>query len=202
MFKTILPFLLLVSTLEAQEVPKAEVFGGYEYANAAQFLGGQRTGLNGWDGSVGVNLNRWFGVVTDFSGVYGSSNGSITILVCDPTCVPVTATTNESAKLHSFLFGPQFSLRRSRWVMFGHMLMGGQRSSVSDTINYPPGIGFTLGVGIAVRPSSTGFDLALGGGMDYKIARNLAWRVQSDYLSFGSQNNVRVASGIVFRFGQ
>lgn len=199
MFKTILPFLLLVSILEAQQAPKAEVFGGYEYANAAQFLGGQRTGLNGWDGSVGVNLNRWFGVVTDFSGVYGSSNGSITLLVCDPSCVPVTATTNESAKLHSFLFGPQFSLRRSKWVMFGHMLLGGQRSTVSDTINYPPGV---FGIGILSRPAATSFDLALGGGVDYKVGRNLAWRVQSDYLSLGSQNNVRVASGIVFRFGQ
>jgi hypothetical protein len=203
MYKYLLLLSLLVPAISAQETPKAEVFGGYEYANEAQFVGGHRASLHGWNGSVGVNLNRWFGVVTDFSGVYGTSHGSTVVLVCNPTCSPMPVTVAENAKLHTFLFGPQFSLRANNWVAFGHMLLGGQRENVTATLGpvpVPPG-GFQLGPGIRLR-GVTAFELAVGGGVDYNIGRNLAWRLQSDYLALGAQNNVRISSGIVFRFGQ
>jgi hypothetical protein len=56
--------LTLTSAAVAQDVPKAEVFGGYSYASADVLLG-QRANLNGWNASAAVNLNRWFGLVTD-----------------------------------------------------------------------------------------------------------------------------------------
>jgi opacity protein-like surface antigen len=52
--------------------------------------------------------------------------------------------------------------------------------------------------------SDTSFATALGGGLDYKIIRPVAWRLQGDYVTtrfFGAtQNNVRLSTGIVLRF--
>ena len=48
------------------------------------------------------------------------------------------------------------------------------------------------------------FATALGGGLDYKIIRLIALRIQGDYVQtrfFGTtQNNVRLSTGIVVRF--
>jgi hypothetical protein len=53
-------------------------------------------------------------------------------------------------------------------------------------------------------PSDTSFATALGGGVDYRIIRPIAWRFQGDYVQtrfFGAtQNNVRFSTGIVLRF--
>jgi opacity protein-like surface antigen len=52
--------------------------------------------------------------------------------------------------------------------------------------------------------SDTSFATAVGGGIDYKIIRPIAVRLQGDYVQtrlFGAtQNNVRVSTGIVLRF--
>jgi len=57
----------------------------------------------------------------------------------------------------------------------------------------------TNGVG-----SDSSFATALGGGLDYRIIRPIAWRFQGDYVQtrfFGNtQNNVRISTGIVLRF--
>ena len=45
---------------------------------------------------------------------------------------------------------------------------------------------------------------ALGGGVDFRLAKTIGWRVPSDFLQtpfFGSaQNNFRVSTGVVVRF--
>jgi hypothetical protein len=52
--------------------------------------------------------------------------------------------------------------------------------------------------------SDTSFATALGGGLDYKIIRPVAWRFQGDYVQTrffsATQNNVRLSTGIVLRF--
>src|SRR5436853_7478877 len=84
-----LVFLALLPAA-AQEVPKAEVFGGYSWA------GGN---FHGWNASVTGNITKRLGIVADFSGHYGSEQDG-TILV------------RENA--HSFLFGPRVSFRGKR----------------------------------------------------------------------------------------
>lgn len=53
-------------------------------------------------------------------------------------------------------------------------------------------------------PTDTTFALAIGGGLDYKIIRPIAARFQADYIRtsfYGTnQNNIRLSTGIVFRF--
>jgi hypothetical protein len=52
--------------------------------------------------------------------------------------------------------------------------------------------------------SDTSFATAIGGGLDVKIIRPIAWRFQGDYvrtsLFGGTQNNAKFSTGIVLRF--
>lgn len=87
--------------------------------------------------------------------------------------------------LHTFLFGPQVSFP-ARVSPFAHVLLGGAHSSIG-------------GVG------DTAFAVAVGAGIDAKVAHGIYWRIiQGDYLptrfSNNTQNNVRVSTGIVFHF--
>ncbi len=53
-------------------------------------------------------------------------------------------------------------------------------------------------------PSNTSFAAAFGGGLDYRLIRPIALRVEGDYLRTtffsATQNNFRLAMGVVFRF--
>jgi hypothetical protein len=90
-----------------------------------------------------------------------------------------------SQSVHTFLFGPQVSFP-ARVSPFAHVLIGGAHFSAGGA-------------------SDTSFSTAIGAGFDTDIGHNLSWRIfQADYVYthfFGStQNNVRVSTGIVFRF--
>jgi opacity protein-like surface antigen len=198
--------LALGVAVRAQEFPKAEVFGGYSYGNFGPTVSGAgRNNVNGWNASLGVNLNRWFGRVSDFSGHYGSFTASIPFppIPCTPTACAIT--TSETDKYHSFLFGPQFSLRAKKAIPFVHALFGGSRLNQSGKTTIllppppiPPPFIFNFST------SSTNFAFAGGGGVDYKFTDKLSWRLQADYLEIGTRsrtlNNVRVSTGIVIHF--
>jgi hypothetical protein len=179
---------MLLSTtavLSAQETtPKAEVFGGYSYANIDNTFSSRRSNLNGWNGSLAVNVNRTFGIVADFSGHYALTRPTIGIAcVINGNCTnfPVSNT-------HTFLFGPQVSFRTARTTPFVHALFGAAHSNISPSL-----------------ASDTGFGTALGGGLDYTFTHLLAWRGQADYINthlFGTaQHDFRLSTGLVFRFG-
>ena len=197
--------LILGGANRAQEFPKAEVFGGYSYGNfGASVSGASRNNLNGWNASLGVNLNRWFGLVSDFSGHYGRFSA---VLQPNPCAIVITGcpqiSISEKDKFHNFLFGPQFSMRSKRATPFVHALFGGSRLNRSGTETFtlpPPGIPATFKFAF----SSMNFSFAGGGGVDYKLSERLAWRVQADYFAIGipnrTLNSVRVSTGLVFHF--
>ena len=90
-------------------------------------------------------------------------------------------------KFHTYMGGPVFTFGRSERVTpFVHTLVGAAVASNGS--------------------SSTAFAAALGGGFDVKVSEHVAVRlVQADWLILhgsGSTDmkNVRVSSGIVFRF--
>ena len=198
--------LALGIAAHAQEFPKAEVFGGYSYGNfGPTAFGAGRTNVNGWNASLGVNVNHWFGLVSDFGGHYGSFSATLPSPIIIPTCVPLGCSiqTSETDKFHSFLFGPQFSFRTKKLTPFVHALFGGSRLNRSGTDTFtppPPGTPFTF----KFSTSTTNFAFAGGGGVDYKFSDRLAWRVQADYLEIGipnrTLNNVRVSTGLVIHF--
>jgi len=167
-------FLPLVAS--AQDTPKAEVFGGYSYLRV-DGQGGPGENLNGWNGSVVGNLNKWLGIKADFSGNYG--NQTILGLKLHDS-------------VHSYTFGPQISFRKSEKVTpFVHALFGGAHFRSSF---------------LGVTVTDNAFAMFLGGGVDFKVSKSFAIRVvQADYnldrVNGSSLNNFRFSTGVVFRLG-
>ena len=90
-----------------------------------------------------------------------------------------------SSSTYTYLFGPQVSFP-GRVSPFGHLLLGGAHFSAG---------GF----------GNSSFSMAIGGGIDATVVHDIRWRViQMDYLltqfGGGSQNNIRLSTGIDFRF--
>src|SRR5713226_1482966 len=107
--------LMAAGSAAAQDYPKAEIFGGYQFIRFNP--GGGATGSNcqGGAGSVAGNLNHWFGVVGDFG-------------ACKVTGQP----SGVSAHLVNYLFGPKLTYRsRGRLSPFAQVLFGGEHSSLS-----------------------------------------------------------------------
>jgi opacity protein-like surface antigen len=158
---------------------------GQETPKAELFGGYSWAGGNfhGWNASVTGNVNEWFGVTADFSGHYGGERAGAF---------------EERQRAHSFLFGPRFALRSNKKLKpFVYALFGGVNFSV--TLNAS---GRRLG-----SASDTGFNMALGGGLDIKISERLAVRAfQLDYfrprLFDESHNRGRLAFGLVLRLGK
>lgn len=90
--------------------------------------------------------------------------------------------------LYSFLGGPQLSLRKEKYTFFVHGLFGGAHAKGLVT-------------------TDTNLAWALGGGVDWNVHRVVAIRLpQVDYFGTrfvdGTQNDLRLSGGLVFRFGR
>ncbi len=173
-FATILPYQLL-----AEDAPRVEVFGGFQYFRSNSGLDVANVdnfNLNGWNASLSGYFNRYLGVTADFSGAYGS-----------PEFLGVPIHT----KLHTFMFGPVLRLPNpTHLTPFVHALGGGVHSSFDAS---------------GSSTAETDAAWAVGGGLDLDMARIFAIRLaQVDYLqtrAFGdSQNNFRYSAGIVIKF--
>ena len=219
-----LAVLVFSVSVSAQDAPKAEIFAGFSYGNYELIPGSSsftnpdetisgsssaRLGLYGWNGSVAVNVNRWFSLATDFSGLYSGSSASTTTtetLTCGPSCMQTITIVNVASrpKVHNFLFGPQFSYPRGKIRPFAHFLLGMEHLNLTRSENLSStGVGFISGVSLPQSAGNNEFAMAVGGGVDYSIKHNLAWRLESDYLTGQGtgQNHVRVSTGLVWRLG-
>lgn len=178
--------LFLFTALANAQIPTSgNVFFGYSFENTGSTALDNitRANLQGWEGSLEGKLVPFLGIVTDFSGHYGTQN--FTELTPDG---PITASL--TGHEYEVLFGPRVSVPVGKFTPFGEFMVGLAHISSSGS-----GAGF---------PSNTSFATAVGGGIDYKIFRPVALRVEGDYLhtNFFStgQNNLRLSTGIVFRF--
>jgi len=169
-FVVLIVFLGLFSVPLLAQEPRVEVFGGYQY----QYLGGDLQGqnTNGWDASVTGYLNKYFGVTGDFGGVYKTIDGV-------------------SVHLYTYEGGPVLAYREGKINPFVHALFGGFD------------LGGSAGGGSA---STNGFAMMFGGGVDYKASRVISIRLADfDWVYYrdhgvSEDSNVRLTSGIVFRF--
>jgi len=177
---------LLSLPLMAQDYPRVEVFGGYQYlysgANTVNGVSVPSQNFNGWDAALTGKLTRDFGVEGDFGGAYATISGV-------------------SNHVYTYTGGPIVSLSTGMIRPFAHALVGGIHLTSSE---------------FGVSASQTGLTAMAGGGVDVRVDRAIALRlVQADWLyyRFGSQtvagvtvpaysqnNNVRVSTGIVLRF--
>ena len=178
-------FILFTTLANAQMPTSGNVFFGYSFENTGSTAldGITRANLQGWEGSLEGKLVPFLGIVTDFSGHYGTQ----TYTVPTPNGLETISLTGHE---YEVLFGPRVSVPVGKFPPFGEFLVGLAHIS-------PSASGASL-------TTDTSFATAVGGGIDYKIVRPLALRVEGDYLhtSFFSsgQNNLRLSTGIVFRF--
>jgi hypothetical protein len=93
----------------AQSSDRIEVFGGYTYLNP-DFSPVSPNHVNGWNASANFKVRPWLGFVADFSGFYPSH--------FYPGCGGCSQGATISGTSYTFLFGPQFSLRRGRFSPF------------------------------------------------------------------------------------
>lgn len=166
----------------AQDAPKAEVFGGYQYLHASSGVSGvSGFNLNGWNGALNGFFNRHIGITADFSGTYGT---------------PSVQGIGVSTHLYTYMFGPVVRAGNdSKLSPFAHVLFGG--AHINGSVN--------AGGGLNVSASDSGFAWAAGGGVDYKATQRFAIRLgQFDFLqthiSGDTQNNFRYSGGVVVRF--
>ncbi len=189
-FVTLLAFAIAVALpLAAQDNPKVEVFGGYQYLHAGSFDGlGDSADTNGWDTSATFKFAKHLGVSADFSGNYKTENGG---------------GNNYSAtvSIYTYTLGPVVSAQASeRFRLFAHALFGGAHVRPTGCVLFS-GSPDECGSG-----SASGFAMMMGGGVDAKITDRSDFRiVQVDWVrlpsEFGAQSaNVRVSTGIVFHF--
>jgi outer membrane protein OmpA-like peptidoglycan-associated protein len=183
--------------------PTAELFMGYSYLRAMPELavGNRLVYLNGGSTSIAFNFNRYLGVVADFGGFDDSQ------ILFAGTGTNASTTADSSGTAYTYLFGPRLSLRgHGRVTPFAQVLFGGIHASAVTLSS-----GCT-GPGCTPLPTENSFALTAGGGLDLKVHRHFAIRlIQAEYLmtrfevhSTGNgamQNDMRLASGIVFRFG-
>jgi opacity protein-like surface antigen len=178
---------------QTSSVPK-ETSSGEEYAKALEFFGGgqyQRApdepvkNLYGFDASLFYNVNKHVSIGGDFSFLFGSTSETVG-----------TSTFDTSLHRQTFLFGPQFNFYPDDKVkVFVHPLIG----VVHDTVKFDFGTSTT-------DSSASAFAMAFGGGLDVRVTPRVSIRVfQADYMAthFGNefQNNFRLSTGLVLRFG-
>jgi opacity protein-like surface antigen len=173
--------LAAVSLKAQEEAPKVDVFAGYSYVQANPSTATLDSfHLNGGSVSGAYHFTNWLSGVADF-GAY--TNGNI-------------GREGFGGTMSTYLFGPRISYRHFRRITpFGQVLFGVARTNASAF--------FT-------SSSQNGFAMTAGGGVDLRLADHWSLRpLQVEYLltrfqeaSVGNQtqNDLRVSTGLVFRF--
>src|ERR1700678_3491396 len=216
--------ILIGSFAFAQDsTPKVQVYGGYalvhsptgglsdtmldENLHQRSDAFGLASNFNGWNAEGQYNVSPWIGIAADFGGRTGSQITGKSGISGMP-----------SQNAYSFLGGPVLSYRtNSKFTPFAHVLAGWDRTSLSASTITGPSAPVPV-----TATNYTGFAVALGGGVDYKIIPHFALRLgQVDYYhtslnlnkfytsAFGGesftglatrQRNIRLAVGAVFQF--
>jgi opacity protein-like surface antigen len=152
-----------------------ELSGGYAYTNFNAGLG--YPNVNGFYGSVGINITHWLQAYGDGSEQYGSI-------------------TNGNIRIYGDHFGARFYYR-PRYSMvnpFAEVLFGISKL----TLNFPQA---------QESYSQNGFSYKAGGGVDLAISRHWSVRAfNADYYRTPflqtHQNNLWLSAGVVFKFGE
>lgn len=184
---TLMFSLFILSAVATAQIPTGgNVFFGYSYSRALLVSPSDsaRIGANGWEGSLEGKFLPWIGIVADIDWHYG---GHLLTNCLGTGCTGALVHVNASR--HDILFGPRASVSIGKFTPFAELLLGVAHQTDS---------------GGAVSNSDTAFATAVGGGLDYKLIKGVAWRLQGDSIHeslFGhGENDFRLSTGIVFRF--
>jgi outer membrane protein OmpA-like peptidoglycan-associated protein/opacity protein-like surface antigen len=191
----------------SDSTPKVELFIGYSYWRSVPDSTGNRIdGMNGGSASLAYNFNRHVGLVADFAGFRIDS-----LEFSSPGAgFSPSRNVNAQSTVFTVMFGPRVSFRdHGKFTPFLQVL-GGVAHADDVTLD-----GCNVPIYACVPlPKQTVFTMTAGGGVDYRLNHGLALRLfQAEFLltrfqdptSFtgadGWQSNVRLSTGLVFRFG-
>ena len=183
--------LFFFAGLASAQIPSGNIFLGFSYerTNSTALSGSNlvtttfsHPNLHGWEASFEGKVLPLVGIVGDVSGHYGSQS-FVEVTPNGPQNINVTGHEQE------YLFGPRLSVPVGKFTPFAELMVGAAHIHTGGTLP---------------SPSNTSFAYAVGGGLDYRIFRPIALRVEGDYLrtKFFStrQNSFRLSVGVVFRF--
>jgi outer membrane protein OmpA-like peptidoglycan-associated protein/opacity protein-like surface antigen len=163
-------------------VPKFEIAGMFDYVNFNPGGGFESFNNYGGSGAFTWNLSRWVGLTEELGGLSYDRNVN---------------GTSVHGGITSYLIGPRLNLRKFNYfIPYAEFLLGGAHAG-------PPMTG---------TASQSSFAIAAGGGVDIALTRNIVWRfAEIDYYMTnftgsslggnGRQDNLRLGTGIVLRFG-
>jgi len=172
--------LAFCQAASAQEAPKTEVFLGYSYIRAKPATSGAPSfNLHGGVGQIAYNFNDYLGVVGDLGGYHVGNVGGVDV----------------NSSLFTYLFGPRLSYHRRNFLTpYAQVLFGGARA----------------GAGALQSGPESAFAMSVGGGLDVHPSKHLGVRLgQVEYLMTRfretsnnrlTQNNLRISTGVLFRF--
>jgi opacity protein-like surface antigen len=216
--------LFTASVAAATDPPPAQAFFGYNWVrfDADRTIQGTNTelgsfDLNGGNFQFAYNWKHGLGLALDIGVVHAGSVFSL-----------ANATTNHGIDhtLVDFALGPRYSFRKhSRWMPFAQALFGGARASSSTNVTLlqggiiwpPPGVvihpGTVQPVNVKLQADRTGFAMLVGGGLDIKISKHVAFRpIGADYYltrlptfltgTDTNKNHFRYSAGVNFSFGE
>jgi len=159
--------------MQAQQVPRYDVFGGFSYLrfNALTIGYPNDANLYGWNGGATGYIKSKFGVAIDLSGNYGSQISS-----------------------YHFMIGPQYTWRRDKSNLYVHGLFGKAQNNVSivqPTRSGFESVGRSFGGGF-------GYDYHWSDRISIRIFQVDVFH--SNTFKKG-QNDGRVSTGVVYHFG-
>ena len=208
--------LLFGSSVYAQDWHKVEISGEYSYLRFNPSLSYLKNrSFNGGGGGVQYNFSEYFGIKGEFMG-YGSTNftipaGTYNIPKLSPNPIVLGAPITTQGNMFTYMFGPVIRMPISKVTPFGELLLGGSNSNAYG--NQVKGIcnNFTCTTSSTnVSGTQHPFTMALGGGLDIKVAKNFSIRpIEIDYLltlytnpliKTNTQNSFRYSAGAVFHF--
>jgi opacity protein-like surface antigen len=204
--------VIAVIAASAQDAQRFETFGGYSLTHDPSFLAAT---TNGWDTSTTILLKRWLGFTTDLSGHYGSGDFPFAIVNGYPL-----GKYRENTSSYTYMAGPHFTYRRSRYAPFVETLFGVYNARYNLTVleGCSPGVCIGPAPGSTRSDSYTKFALAAGGGLDIAVGHGISVRpFQMEYLLLrepgatvsdgnivpitNNYNTYRFSTGISFQFG-
>ena len=168
--------------------------------NPAKSLAGSRN-LNGGGGSVGINLGDYLTLKGEFEG-YVTTTYTFHL---PPSAYSAGGTFQSEGTMVSYLFGPQFNVPLTKKRVFGEALFGGANTGAYGSLFRAAGVR-----GLSAHTS--GFAMAIGGGVDFQVSKHLAVRpAQLDYfltryewkqIGINNQSNFRYQAGLIFAWGE